>query len=63
MSGPPEGPAWLANFRRAPDRTAALASYARLAARYEQTTLPIRHARQRYPLGTGYLAVGTVGGR
>ena len=43
----PHRPAWLANFRREPDRTAALASYAQLAGRYEQTTLPIRHARQR----------------
>lgn len=41
------GPAWLANFRREPDRTAALASYARLAARYEQTTVSIRQVRQR----------------
>lgn len=47
VSGRRAGPAWLANFRRAPDRAAALASYARLAARYEQTTAPIRHLRQR----------------
>ena len=40
-------PAWLANFRRVPDRASALASYARLAARYERTTAPIRHVRQR----------------
>ena len=47
MSGRRAGPAWLANFRREPDRTAALDSYARLAARYEQTTAPIRQVRQR----------------
>lgn len=47
MSGRPDWPAWLANFRRQPDRAAALASYARLAARYEQTTAPIHQVRQR----------------
>lgn len=41
------GPAWLANFRREPDRMAALASYAQLAAGYGQTTAPIRQVRQR----------------
>lgn len=40
-------PAWLANFRSGPDREAALARYARLAARYEDTTARIREVRRR----------------
>ena len=40
-------PAWLANFRGEPDRAAALARYARLAPRYEDTTTRIRDVRER----------------
>lgn len=40
-------PAWLANFRDEPDRKAALARYARLAPRYEDTTTRIRDVRER----------------
>lgn len=40
-------PAWLANFRGEPDRAAALARYARLAPRYEDTTTRIREVRER----------------
>lgn len=40
-------PAWLANFRDEPDREAALARYARLAPRYEDTTNRIRDVRKR----------------
>ena len=40
-------PALLDNFRRRPDRDAALARYARLAARYESTTKRIGDIRQR----------------
>ena len=40
-------PAWLATFRGEPDRAAALARYARLAPRYEDTTTRIREVRER----------------
>lgn len=40
-------PAWLANFGNEPDREAALARYARLAPRYEDTTNRIRDVRER----------------
>ena len=40
-------PAWLANFRAQADRAVALARYARLAPRYEDTTTRIREVHLR----------------
>ena len=47
MSERRDRPAWLANFRAQADRAAALARYARLAPRYEDTTTRIREVHLR----------------
>ena len=47
MSERRDRPACLANFRGQPDRAAALARYAQLAPRYDETTTRIRKVRRR----------------